>query len=135
MAKKKNSNNKLLYILIGVAVVLVIVALIGRSQGWVGQKQAIEVESDVVKRARIIEKVSASGAVQPVIEVKISPEVSGEIIELRVEEGDSVAKGDFLLKIRPDNFISAYERSRATLNQQKARNWIMKGRNSFLMKR
>ncbi len=120
MAKKKKSRNKLLYILLGVVAVLVIVALVGKSQGWVGQKQAIEVESDVVKLARIVEKVSASGAVQPVIEVKISPEVSGEIIELKVEEGDSVAKGDFLLKIRPDNFISAYERSRATLNQQKA---------------
>lgn len=120
MAKKKKSRNKLLYILIGVVVVLVIFALVGKSQGWVGQKKAVEIESDRVKRARIVEKVSASGAVQPVIEVKISPEVSGEIIELKIEEGDSVAKGDFLLKIRPDNFISAYERSRATLNQQKA---------------
>ncbi len=120
MAKKKKSRNKLLYILLGVVAVLVVVALVGKSQGWVGQKQAVEVESDVVKLARIVEKVSASGAVQPVIEVKISPEVSGEIIELKIEEGDSVAKGDFLLKIRPDNFISAYERSRATLNQQKA---------------
>ncbi len=120
MAKKKKSQNKLLYILIGVVVVLVVVALVGKSQGWVGQKKAIEVESDLVKRARIIEKVSASGAVQPVLEVKISPEVSGEIINLRIEEGDSVAKGDFLLKIRPDNFISAYERSRANMNQQKA---------------
>ncbi|MBV6639095.1 MAG: efflux RND transporter periplasmic adaptor subunit [Cyclobacteriaceae bacterium] len=120
MAKKKKSRNKLLYILLGIVAVLVIVAIVGKSQGWIGQKKAVEVESDLVKRARIVEKVSASGAVQPVIEVKISPEVSGEIIELKVEEGDSVAKGDFLLKIRPDNFISAYERSRATLNQQKA---------------
>ncbi len=120
MAKKRKSNNRLIYILGGLVVVLVILALVGKSQGWVGQKKAVEVEADKVKRATIVEKVSASGAVQPVIEVKISPEVSGEIIELRVEEGDSVAKGDFLLKIRPDNFISAYERSRATLNQQRA---------------
>ncbi|XOV95203.1 MAG: efflux RND transporter periplasmic adaptor subunit [Bacteroidota bacterium] len=120
MAKKKKSGNKLLFILGGIVLVLIIVALIGKSQGWIGQKKAVEVESDEVKRSTIVEKVSASGAVQPVIEVKISPEVSGEIIQLKVEEGDSVAKGDFLLKIRPDNFISAYERSLATLNQQKA---------------
>ncbi len=120
MAKKKKSRNKLLFILIGIVVVLVIVALVGKSQGWVGKKKAIEVVSDEVARATIVEKVSASGAVQPVVEVKISPEVSGEIIELKIEEGDSVAKGDFLLKIRPDNFISANERAKANLNQQKA---------------
>jgi HlyD family secretion protein len=55
-----------------------------------------------------------------VIEVKISPEVAGEIIELQIKEGDSVKSGDLLLKIRPDNFISALNRSKANLNQQKA---------------
>lgn len=120
MPKSKNSGNKVLYILLGVVVLLVILAVVGRSQGWVGQKKGIQVELDKVSRATIVEKVSASGSVQPVIEIKISPEVSGELIELAVEEGDSVSKGDFLLKIRPDNFVSAWERSQATLNQQKA---------------
>ncbi len=101
-------------------VLLLIFAMVGKSQGWVGKKKEIEVEIDAAEKATIVEKVSASGAVQPVVEVKISPEVSGEIIELRVEEGDSVSKGDFILKIRPDNFISAWERSKANLNQQLA---------------
>ena len=120
MAKKKKSKNKILYILLGLVGLLVVIALIGKSQGWVGQKKEIEVETALVKKATIVEKVSASGAVQPVVEVKISPEVSGEIIELKIEEGDSVAKGDLLLKVRPDNFISAHERAVANYNQQRA---------------
>lgn len=120
MAKKKKSSNKVLYILAGVVVLLIILAIVGKSQGWVGQKKAIQVEIGKAELATVIEKVSASGAVQPVQEVKISPEVSGEIIQLAVEEGDSVSKGDFLVKIRPDNFESALERARANLNQQKA---------------
>jgi HlyD family secretion protein len=120
MAKKKKSKNKILYILIGVVVLLLIVAVVGKSQGWVGKKKEVNVEVDTAEKATIIEKVSASGAVQPVVEVKISPEVSGEIIDLQVEEGDSVSKGDFILKIRPDNFISALQRANANLNQQLA---------------
>ena len=120
MAKKKKSNNKILYILIGIVVLLIVFAMVGKSQGWVGQKKAIEVEFGKVEKATIVEKVSASGSVQPVVEVKISPEVPGEIIKLSIEEGDSVSKGDFLLKIRPDNFMSILERTRANLNQQKA---------------
>ncbi len=119
MAKKKKSN-KVLYILGGVVVLLIIVALIGKSQGWVGKKKTMEVEAGMAELATIIEKVSASGSVQPVVEVKISPEVPGEIIKLSIEEGDSVSKGDFLLKIRPDNFLSILERTRANFNQQKA---------------
>ncbi|MFY0606851.1 MAG: efflux RND transporter periplasmic adaptor subunit [Cyclobacteriaceae bacterium] len=119
MAKKKKSN-KVLYILGGVIVFLIIIALVGKSQGWVGKKKAMEVEGGIAELATIIEKVSASGSVQPVVEVKISPEVPGEIIKLAIEEGDSVSKGDFLLKIRPDNFLSILERTRANLNQQKA---------------
>lgn len=120
MAKKKKSNNKVLYILLGVVIVLVLFAVIGKSQGWVGQRKKIQVEVKEAGTNTIIEKVSASGQVQPVVEVQISPEVSGEIIELAIEEGDSVTKGDFLLRIRPDNFQSALERANASLNQQLA---------------
>ncbi|NQZ77340.1 MAG: efflux RND transporter periplasmic adaptor subunit, partial [Ekhidna sp.] len=114
------SSNKILYILGGVVVFLILFAVIGKSQGWVGQKKKIEVEISKAEKNTIIEKVSASGQVQPVVEVQLSPEVSGEIIELRIEEGDSVSKGDFLLRIRPDNFQSAYDQAVAGLNQQKA---------------
>lgn len=120
MAKKKKSSNKILYILLGFVVFLVIVLLVGKSQGWVGQKKKIEVEVSKAEKATIVEKVSASGAVQPVIEVKMSPEVSGEIIELVVEEGDSVSKGDYIMRLRPDNFMSALERAEANYNQQQA---------------
>ncbi len=120
MAKKKKSSNKILYILGGAVVVLILFAVIGKSAGIVGQKKKIQVEVSKAEKNTIIEKVSASGQVQPVVEIQLSPEVSGEIIELKVEEGDSVSKGDFLLRIRPDNFQSAYDQAVAGLNQQKA---------------
>lgn len=99
---------------------LILFAIVGKSQGWVGQKKKIQVEVAKAEKNTIIEKVSASGQVQPVVEVSLSPEVSGEIIEMEIEEGDSVSKGDFLLRIRPDNFKSAYDQAVAGLNQQKA---------------
>ena len=120
MAKKKKSKNKIFYLLGGVVLVLLLFVIIGKNMGWVGQKKKIEVEIAEASFASIVERVSASGTVKPVVEVKISPEVSGEIIELAIEEGDSVSKGDFLLKLRPDNFKSALERANANLNQQQA---------------
>jgi len=120
MAKKKKSSNRILYILGGVVIALVLLAVIGKSAGIVGQKKKVEVEITTVEKSTIIEKVSASGQVQPVVEVSLSPEVSGEIIEMKIEEGDSVSKGDFLLRIRPDNFRSAFEIAQANLNQQLA---------------
>ena len=86
----------------------------------IGQPPSTKVEVEEAQKRTIIEKVNASGTVQPVVEVKLSPDVAGEIIELNVEEGDPVKKGDLLLKIRPDNFISAMERAKANLNQQRA---------------
>lgn len=118
MAKKK--SNKLLYILIVSVVLLIIIAVIGKKAGWIGKQKEIEVELGKVDKETIIEKVSASGTVQPVTEVKLSPDVSGEIIELNIEEGDSVTQGEELLKLRPDNYISVLERTKANLNQQKA---------------
>lgn len=93
---------------------------IGRSQGWIGKPKDLEVELTKAKRTTIIEKVSASGTVQPVTEVKLAPEVSGEIRELMVEDGDPVSKGALLVKIRPDTWLSQLERAEASLNQQRA---------------
>jgi HlyD family secretion protein len=118
MAKKK--TNKLLYILIGAIVILVIFAAIGKKAGWIGKQKEIEVELAKAGMETIVEKVSASGTVQPVTEVILSPDVSGEIIELWIEEGDSVTQGQQLLKLRPDNYISTVDRMRANLNQMKA---------------
>jgi HlyD family secretion protein len=113
-------SNKVLYYLLGVVVLIIIIAVIGRSAGWIGGVKEKEVEFSAVKKTTIIEKVSASGEIQPEVEVKLSPDVAGEIIELNVSEGDSVAAGKLLVKIRPDNFISALERTRANMNQQMA---------------
>lgn len=118
MAAKK--SNKLLYYLLGAVGLIIVLAVIGRSAGWIGGVKETEVEFSTAKKTSIIEKVSASGEIQPEVEVKLSPDVAGEIIELNVAEGDSVEMGRLLVKIRPDNFVSALERTRANLNQQMA---------------
>ncbi len=118
MAKK--SSNKIIYVLVAIVLVLIIVAVVGKKQGFIGKGNVEEVEIAEAKKVTIVEKVSASGMVQPVNEVKISPDVSGEIIDLQIEEGDSVQQGQLLLKIRPDIYESYLDRAQANLNQQKA---------------
>lgn len=120
MAKQKQKSNKLVYYLIGSLIVIILVLVVGKTQGWIGKAKEIEVELAKAQRTSITEKVSASGTVQPVIEVKLAPEVSGEITELNVEDGDSVMLGELLVKIRPDQQLSQLERSEASLSQQKA---------------
>jgi len=120
MAKQKQKSNKLIYWLIGAVVLLLVLAIVGKSAGWIGKPKEIEVELAKAKRVTIVEKVSASGTVQAVTEVKIAPEVSGEIIELIIEEGDSVKRGETLVKIRPDTWQSRLESAEAGLSQQRA---------------
>lgn len=120
MAKQKRKSNKLIYWLIGAVAFLLIFIIVGKSAGWIGKPKEIEVELAKAKRVTIVEKVSASGTVQPVTEVKIAPEVSGEIIELLIEEGDSVKEGETLVKIRPDTWQSRLESAEAGLSQQRA---------------
>jgi HlyD family secretion protein len=121
MAKQqKRKSNKIVYYLIGGLIVLIVFLVIGKSAGWIGKTKDIEVELAKAKKVTIVEKVSASGTVQPVVEVKLAPEVSGEIIELNVEDGDAVNAGKLLVKIRPDQQQSQLDRAEATLNQQRA---------------
>ncbi|WP_025764842.1 efflux RND transporter periplasmic adaptor subunit [Dyadobacter tibetensis] len=118
MARK--SSKKTWWIVAGV-VVLLIGGLFGAKQaGLIGKPTTSEVEYATVSAVDIIERVSASGRVQPEVEVKLSPDVSGEIISLNVAEGDSVVKGQLLLKIRPDNYESLMARAQASVNSSKA---------------
>jgi HlyD family secretion protein len=120
MAQQKRKSNKMIYWLIGATVFLILFLLAAKSMGWIGKPKEIEVELAKAKRVTIVEKVSASGTVQPVTEVKIAPEVSGEIIDLLIEEGDSVMKGNTLVRIRPDILTSQLQRAEAGLGQQNA---------------
>lgn len=113
-------SNRIWLILGGVVVLLVIFLLVAKSAGWIGKEKPTEVEFVKVGRTDIIETVSASGKIQPEVEVKITPDVPGEIIGLYVKEGDSVKKGQLLLKVQPENYISITQRAEAVVNQSKA---------------
>ena len=112
--------SKLQKYLVGATLLLLIFAFIGKKAGWFGEGKLTEVTTEKVERRTIIETVTASGKVQPEIEVKISPDVSGEIVELNVKEGDRVKKGQLLAKIRPDIYLSELDRAMASLNTTKA---------------
>ncbi len=116
----KKKNNLLKYLLAAV-VVLIVFAIVGKKAGWFGKPETIKVSVEKPEKRTITESISANGKVQPEIEVKISPEVSGEIISLPVKEGDYVEKGQLLVKIKPDTYISFKERAIASVNSSKAR--------------
>jgi HlyD family secretion protein len=114
-------KGKKTWYIIGAAVVLIFGGLaLAKKMEWIGKVEPTEVEYTKVERGTIVEKVSASGKIQPEVEVKVSPDVSGEIVSLNVAEGDSVVAGQELLKIRPDNYVSLLARAEAQVNAQKA---------------
>lgn len=114
-------SKKTIYYLIGGAVALIIVLIILSKTGVLGDKnKGTEVEIANVNEITIIETVSATGKIQPEIEVKISSEVSGEIIALPVKEGQLVKKGDLLVKINPDLYTSGFNRTVSNLSSTKA---------------
>ncbi|MGK0296311.1 MAG: HlyD family secretion protein, partial [Ulvibacter sp.] len=114
-------SKKITYILIGGAVAVIALLVILSKTGVIGNKdEGKEVEVTTVAASTIVETVSATGKIQPEIEVKISSEVSGEIISLPVKEGQVVKKGDLLVKINPDLYTSGYNRSVSNLAGTKA---------------
>ena len=114
-------NNNLLKILAAAVVLLIILAVVGKKAGWFGKEITVKVATEKVAINPIIEAVTANGKIQPETEVKISPDVSGEIVELNVKEGDFVQKGTLLFKIKPEIYISSRDRAAATLNSTKSR--------------
>lgn len=106
--------------LIVLGVVLILVLAIGRKQGWFGNQAWLKVSTEEVIHRDIIEVVTANGKIQPEMEVKVSPDISGEVIELYVNEGDEVTRGSLLARIDPEIYKSNYDRLLAALSTQKA---------------
>jgi len=113
-------KNKILILLVAVVVVLLVAVVIAKKKGLVGGETATKVAVEEVIKRSIVETVSASGKIQSESEVIISPDVSGEIMELPVKEGDKVIEGQLLVKIDPDIQQSNVERLEAALNTSKA---------------
>jgi HlyD family secretion protein len=109
MANSKKRRKTLIFSVIGV----VLAALAGMAM-FKKRDVTITVQTEKVARRDLIEIVVANGKIQPVTQVKISPEVSGEIIELPVREGQSVKKGDLLVKIKPDFYIANRNQAEAS---------------------
>lgn len=114
-------SKKRIYILLGSIIALVVLLVALSKAGIIGNKdKGTEVEIAKADQITIVETVSATGKIQPEIEVKISSEVSGEIIALPVKEGQVVKKGDLLVKINPDLYVSGYDRTVSNLSVSKS---------------
>ena len=114
-------QRKLIFAALGILVILIVFLVVGKKAGWIGKEFAMSVAVQKVENKTITEFITANGKIQPKTEVKISPDVSGEVIELYVMEGDLVKAGAPLCVIKPDIYISAVNRSEAALNSSKAR--------------
>ena len=111
----KNKNNLFRKLSISLFVSSIVLFALSKF-GVISSRKSIKVNQSVVSLNNIVETISATGKIQPQTEIKISADVSGEIVELFVKEGDDVMKGDLLLKIKSDIYLSILERAEASLN-------------------
>lgn len=113
-------NKKLLWIIIGLVVLILILVLLKKG-GVLGKEEGIKVSAEKITKRNITEIVTASGKIYPEKEVKISPDISGEVVELKVfQEGDSVKKGQELARIYADIYNTQRDQAAAQVNQQQA---------------
>lgn len=112
--------NKKIWWIIGILLVVATTLLILKKKEIIGKKEAIKVATEKIIRRTIVETVNASGKVYPEDERKVSSDVSGEVVEMYVEEGDSVRKGQLLAKVFADVLTSAKDRAASVVNQQQA---------------
>ena len=119
MAKKSGKTKKIIII----SLVVVIIGAVIAANVLRKPDKGTEVQTEKVKRGTVIQTVTASGKIRPVVEVKMSAKVSGNIIKLSVEEGDSVHKGDLLLKLDQEKYLAVRERAESMLKSSKASLW------------
>src|SRR5450755_15154 len=112
-------NKKLVWIIVSLVVIILVLVFLKRS-GVIGKEEGIKVSVEKVSKHTITETVTASGKIYPEVEVKMSSDISGEIVELNVEEGDSVKKGQQLAKIYADIYSNQRNQAAAQVNQQEA---------------
>jgi len=112
-------NKKLKWIIISL-VALIIVLVVLKKAGVLGKDEGIKVTAEKAEKRTIVETVNASGKIYPEVEVKLSPDISGEIIDLDVAEGDSVKKGQVLAKIYGDIYATQRDQAAAIVKQQEA---------------
>jgi HlyD family secretion protein len=112
-------NKTLKWIIISL-VILIVVLIILKKTGLIGKDEGIKVTTEKVQKRTIVETVNASGKIYPEVEVKLSPDISGEIVELNVAEGDSVKKGQVLAQIYGDIYTTQRDQAAAIVNQQQA---------------
>lgn len=113
-------NKKIIWILIIVVVVALIGGIIAKKKGLIGKPDETKIATEKVTKRTIVEVVSANGKIAPEVEVKLSPDVSGEVIELYVKEGELIKAGQLLAKINPEIYLSNYDRTIAALNTSQA---------------
>lgn len=113
-------KNRVLIIIGAVVLGVIILAVIGKKKGWIGKGDIAQVAIDNAAKRSLIETVTASGRINPQTEVKLSSEVSGEIIDLRVKEGDSVRRGDLLCVVNPSIYEAVVTQVTASVNQTRA---------------
>lgn len=113
-------KKKTLWWLSGILVFIVVLLLTLKGCGALGEGEGVRVAVDTATEKTIIETVNASGKIYPEVEVKIKPDVSGEVVELPILEGDSVAKGQLLVKINPTIYNSAVTQAEASMFQSRA---------------
>jgi len=115
--RRARRKKQIIYGLIALVVLWIVGSII-----WGKREKPIPVTTEPAIRKTIVQTVSATGKIQPEVEVKISPEVAGEITELPVEDGMRVKKGDLLLKIKPDSYKALLEQQEAAISAAKATN-------------
>jgi HlyD family secretion protein len=112
-------SKKLIWIIVGLVVLIVIFVGLKKT-GVLGKEEGLKVSAEKATTRTIIETVNASGKVYPEIEVKVSPDISGEIVELNVNEGDSVRRGQVLARIYADIYSTQRDQVSAGVDQAKA---------------
>lgn len=113
--------NKLFLRILILVVIVVVALMVAKGAGWIGKTEGTKVTAEKVTRRNITEIVTASGKIYPEKEVKISPDISGEVVELGVvQEGDSVHKGQELAKIYADIYTTQRDQAAAQMDQQEA---------------